>query len=173
MPGGGSGGSAAGDSGGTMTGGASTGGVSGTSGGGGDVGCPNVTVGADPGIVVTLHGETVEFREDLLWYDGRPPTLDLSARTSQGEWTSLRLFIDPDGDAVVPGVYRNGSTYVSLRGPTAEYSSTDHEETICVSEDGTGEGEVVAGSFTATLASSDGTSSFPVSGTFSGSISPR
>jgi hypothetical protein len=70
--------------------------------------CPGAAVDDQPGIVIEAEGKTVEFRNDLLWYDGRPPLLDLSAGTDAEDWQTFRIVIFPDGDAVVPGVYGGG-----------------------------------------------------------------
>jgi hypothetical protein len=136
--------------------------------------CPKLDVGDEPGIVATIDGQTIEFRNDLLWYDGRPPTLDLSALSDAVGWVSFRIFIDPPGDAVVPGVYQSGPgnvTYVIARRPSGEYDTIDNDaSTICVTEAGTGAGARVAGSFSAALASHDGGATLIASGTFSGAL---
>lgn len=136
--------------------------------------CPNAEVGDEPGIVVNIDGQAVEFRRELLWYDGRPPTLDLSALTDAVGWVSFRIFIDPPGDAVVPGVYQSGPgnvTYVIARRESGDYDTIDNDaSTICVTEAGTGPGARVAGSFSAALESHDGSGALIATGTFSGAL---
>jgi hypothetical protein len=175
---GGASGEASGGSGATSgnagAGGASaTGGASGAAGSAGtSSACPNIEVDDTPGIVVSIAGETIEFREDLLWYDGRPPTLDLSAHTDAAGWTSFRIFIDPEGPSVVVGELRDGpgSTYVLAQRGTEQYDSIDNNaSTICVVAAGTGEQARVAGTFAATLVNADG-DSFDATGTFSGTL---
>jgi hypothetical protein len=167
------GGSSGGGSvGGTSAGAAGSGGSN--VGHGGNSACPNVDVGDEPGIVVTIDHQTIEFRSGLLWYDGRPPTLDLSALTDAVDWVSFRIFIDPPGDVVVPGVYQSGPgnvTYVIARRWSGDYDTIDNDaSTICVTEAGTGPGARVAGSFSAALESHDGSGALIATGTFSGAL---
>jgi hypothetical protein len=177
----GSGGSAsgAGGSGGSASGAGGSGGSGGSaSGAGGSAGesgdCTNARAYAEPGIVASIAGQTIEFREDLLWYDGRPPLLDLSALSEEAGWTSFRIVIDPGDDVVVPGRYESGPgnvTYVQARAESGEYDSVDNDlSIICVNEAGTGAGARVSGTFSATLENYDGSRSFKATGTFSGTI---
>jgi hypothetical protein len=138
--------------------------------------CSEVEVDDEPGIVVIVNGETIEFRRDVLWYGGRPPTLDLIAFTETVGWTSFRIFIDPEEATVVPREYRSepgNVTYVAAVRDSGQYDTVDNDaSTICVTESGTSAGARVAGTFQATLATDDESRSFTASGTFSGVIGP-
>jgi hypothetical protein len=127
----------------------------------------------EEGFVVTMEpDQRLVFQRDLLWYAGRPPLLDLSALTDVPGWRTFRIVIEPDDAAVTPGVYRSGPgnvTYVEARGEAAEYDSIDNDASIiCVLSAGTEPGALVEGTFAAVLENYDGTTSFSVSGTFSG-----
>jgi hypothetical protein len=161
------------------TGGTAAGGTAGTGGSAGlDPACPDLAIDERPGIVITAHGETIEFRDDLLWYGGRPPTLDLSAQTNAAGWASFRLFIAPDSGfgttGIVPGVYRSrpgNTTYVSAHTDSGILDTVENDASIiCVAEAGMESGARVSGTFSATLAGADGTTSIPVTGTFFGTI---
>jgi hypothetical protein len=138
--------------------------------------CPGAAVDDQPGIVIEAEGKTVEFRNDLLWYDGRPPLLDLSARSDAEDWQTFRIVIFPDSDAVVPGVYGGGfnPVYAWAARPMNVYDSVANRSlAVCVTESGIGEGARVAGRFSVDLAAANGGNVIPVKGTFSGLIGPH
>lgn len=141
--------------------------------GGRGLDCPGAAIDDEPGIVLEAEGRTVEFRKNLLWYDGRPPILDLSAGTDAEGWQTFRIVIFPDGEAVVPGLYGGGfnPVYAWASRPMDEYDSVENRSmAVCVSESGTGEGARVSGRFSADLVGHNSPTALSVRGTFSGVI---
>lgn len=113
------------------------------------------------GLVATIDGRAVEFRSDMLTYNGRPPTMDMSAGSDDPSWLTLRVFVAPDGQGTIaPGEYPCGlgKSWLMLIGASGVYVSYEAPGTcsVHVSEPGVERGEVFSGTFSGTLVKSDG-----------------
>lgn len=110
-----------------------------------------------------IDGQSYEFSEDMLTYNGRPPMMDIYARSGSetGAWFSLRVAVSPTStSAIVPGEYACGpekTTFVMLSGAGGVFDSTTLGPCrVVVDSPGTASGEVFSGSFEATLYTTDG-----------------
>jgi hypothetical protein len=128
------------------------------------------------GLVATIEGRTVDFRTDMLTYNGRPPTMDVSAGSEDPTWLTLRVFVAPDGQGTIaPGEHDcdMGQSWIMLIAASATYVSYEDPGTctVHVIDAGVESGEIFSGTFSGTLVKSDGTSPLVLTeGTFYGVV---
>ena len=131
----------------------------------------------EPGIVVSLGGIVIEFREDVLTYGGRSPLLDMSAFATGAALRSFRLMVGPrpGESSVVASDYYCSVGFAYMMANAGAYA-TDYGEggcTVRVTEAALGAGSPFSGTFCATLGAGDGSGSLEVvRGSFFGLVEP-
>jgi hypothetical protein len=121
-------------------------------------------VSAVPMLSATIDALLVEFGDDVLAYNGRPPMMDIfaGANGDSPSWSTLRVAVVPPSlSEIVAGEYQCGpgeTSFIMLHGASGVFDTTTTGGPceIIVESPGTQSGQVFSGSFSATLYTTDG-----------------